>query len=208
MKILVTGFEPFGGESINPASLAVQSLADEIDGARIMKLIIPTATHTSLYLIKEAMLTFDPDVVLSIGQAGGRCDITVERVGINILDFHIADNDGNQYIDEWINKDGPAAHFSNLPMKVMVDVMQAAGVPSSVSNSAGTFVCNYVLYGVCDMISNLFPGKRSGFIHIPYLPEQVLHKAGQPSMELSLIVKGLTAAIKGIIEVQNDIRSY
>lgn len=206
MKVLVTGFDPFGGEAINPAIEAVKCLPDEIAGAAIIKLEIPTVFHASLDVIKEAIAQHDPDVVLSIGQAGGRSDITVERIGINCDDARIPDNKGNQMVDEPVFSDGPAAYFVNLPIKAMVAKMNEAGIPASVSNSAGTFVCNHVTYGVRHIIETTCPGKRSGFIHIPYLPSQVTDKKGQPSMALTTIVEGLTKAIEAIIETKDDIK--
>lgn len=206
MKLLITGFDPFGGESINPAIEAVKRLPDEIDQAQIIKLEIPTICHVSLSVIEEAIKKHDPDVILSIGQAGGRSDITVERIGINCDDCRIPDNAGNQIIDEPIASDGPAAYFVNLPIKAMVQEIQRAGIPASVSNSAGTFVCNHVTYGVRHLIETKYPGKRSGFVHIPYLPEQVITKKDQPSMSLDMIVRGLIAAIQAIAEYSEDVK--
>ncbi|MEG0593351.1 MAG: pyroglutamyl-peptidase I, partial [Coprobacillus sp.] len=182
MKILVTGFDPFGGEKINPAIESVKKLPETINGAEIVKLEIPTVCHQSLKVIEEAIQKHNPDVVLSIGQAGGRPDITVERVGINIDDCRIPDNAGQQIIDEPVYKDGPAAYFVNLPIKAMVANIQKHMIPASVSNTAGTFVCNHVTYGVRHMIETKYQGKRSGFIHIPFLPQQVIDKKNMPSM--------------------------
>lgn len=206
MKILVTGFDPFGGETINPAIEAVKRLPDIILDAKIIKLEIPTVFHTSLQVIKEAINQHDPDVILSIGQAGGRTDLTIERIGINCDDARIPDNKGNQMVDEPVFADGPAAYFVNLPIKAMVNHIQASGIPASVSNSAGTFVCNHVTYGVRHMIETAYQGKRSGFIHIPYLPSQVIDKKGQPSMDLATIVEGLTKAIEAIITTKEDMK--
>lgn len=204
MKILVSGFDPFGGDAINPAIESVKQLPDEIDGVEIIKVEIPTIAYRSLDTIKEAIVTYDPDMILSIGQAGGRNDITVERVGINVNDFRIQDNAGNQPIDEVIFEDGDAAYFSNLPIKAMVKEIRNAHIPASISNSAGTFVCNHVLYGVRYMIDKEFPGKKSGFIHIPFLPEQVVQHPGYASMSLNTITKGLTQAIKAMIHYEKD----
>lgn len=206
MKILVTGFDPFGGDSINPAIEAVKRLPDNIGEAEIIKMEIPTVFHKSINVIEKAIIEHNPDVILSIGQAGGRADITVERIGINCDDARIADNEGNQMIDEPVYVDGPAAYFVNLPIKAMVAEMQKAGIPASVSNSAGTFVCNHVTYGVRHLIETKYSGKRSGFIHIPFLPNQVLDKKGQPSMALSTIIDGLCAAIKAIAENEEDVK--
>lgn len=179
MKILVTGFDPFGKESINPAIEAVKRLDDEIANAQIIKLEIPTIAHTSLAVIKQAIEDHEPDMVLSIGQAGGRSDITVERIGINIDDYRIADNGHQQPIDEKIFADGPDAYFVNLPIKAMVKSIRSAGIPASISNSAGTFVCNHVTYGVRYLLEKRGKGQKSGFIHIPYLPSQVVDKPNQ-----------------------------
>lgn len=206
MKILVTGFDPFGGETINPAIESVKKLPDEIAGAKIVKLEIPTVCHKSLMVIDEAISEYNPDVVLSIGQAGGRPDITVERVGINVDDCRIPDNEGNQIIDEPVFPDGPTAYFVNIPIKAMVQKIQERNIPASVSNSAGTFVCNHVTYGVRHIIETKYPGKKSGFIHIPFLPQQVIEKRNMPSMALDMIVEGLIAAIEAIVETEEDVK--
>ena len=206
MKILVTGFDPFGGEPINPAIESVKRLPDNIAGAEIIKLEIPTVRKKSLEKIEEAINKHNPDVILSIGQAGGRFDISIERVGINLDDFRIPDNEGNQTIDEPIFPDGENAYFVKLPVKAMVQNVQKNNIPASVSYTAGTFVCNHVLYGVLYLIEKKYKGKKSGFIHIPFLPEQVVDKRNTPSMELSTIVKGLTAAIEAIVKNDEDIK--
>lgn len=207
MKILVTGFDPFGEEGINPAIEAVKRLPDTIEGAAIIKLEIPTVVWKSLDIIKEAILQYDPDMILSIGQAGGRSDLSVERIGININDFRIMDNEGNQPMDECIFADGATAYFSNLPIKAMVAAIRKAHIPASISNTAGTFVCNHVFYGVRYLIDTQFPGKKSGFIHIPYLPQQVVDKPELPSMALDVIVEGLTCALCAMIHHTKDIKT-
>ncbi len=207
MKILVTGFDPFGGEEINPAVEAVKRLPDEIAGAQIVGLEVPTVCHKCLAVIDEAIAEEDPDVILSVGQAGGRPDVTVERVGINVDDCRIADNEGNQPVDEPVFPDGPAAYFVNVPIKAMVERIRSRGIPASVSNTAGTFVCNHVTYGVRHLIETKYPGKKSGFIHIPYLPQQVTERAGQPSMALDVIVEALTAAVEAVVDTKKDIRA-
>src|SRR5699024_21227 len=139
MKILVTGFDPFGGEKINPAIEAVKLLPNTIKGAEIEKLEIPTVFHKSADVVREKMNEFKPDVVLNIGQAGGRMGLTPERVAINQDDARIPDNEGNQPIDVAIQEDGQPAYFTKLPIKAMVEAMKNAGIPASVSNTAGTF---------------------------------------------------------------------
>ena len=206
MKILVTGFDPFGGEPINPAIESVKKLPDNIAGAEIIKLEIPTVRKKSLEKIEKAINEHNPDVILSIGQAGGRFDISIERVGINLDDFRIPDNEGNQIIDEPIFPDGENSYFVKLPVKAMVQNVQKNNIPASVSYTAGTFVCNHVLYGVLYLIEKKYKGKKSGFIHIPFLPQQVVDKGNMPSMELNTIVKGLTAAIEAIVKNNEDIK--
>lgn len=206
MKILVTGFDPFGGEPINPAIESVKRLPDNIAEAEIIKLEIPTVRKKSLEKIEKAINEHNPDVILSIGQAGGRFDISIERVGINLDDFRIPDNEGNQIIDEPIFPDGENSYFVKLPVKAMVQNVQKNNIPASVSYTAGTFVCNHVLYGVLYLIEKKYKGKKSGFIHIPFLPQQVVDKRNMPSMELNTIVKGLTAAIEAIVKNNEDIK--
>lgn len=205
MKILVTGFDPFGGEKINPAIESVKNLHDKILNAEIIKLEIPTVVDKSVDKIRAKIEDVKPDVVLSVGQAGGRADITVERIGINCDDFRIPDNNGNMPIDEKIVEDGPDAYFSNLPIKAMVKHIQDENIPAGVSNSAGTFVCNHVLYGVAHIRATKYPNMRTGFIHIPFLPEQVVDKRSMPSMSLETITKALKLAIEAIILNDNDI---
>ncbi|MGF7109740.1 pyroglutamyl-peptidase I [Treponema pedis] len=210
MKILVTGFDPFGGEKINPALETIKLLPDTILSAKIIKLEIPTVIGKSVAKIKETIEKEEPDVVLSIGQAGGRADISVERIGINIDDCRIPDNEGNQPIDEPVVKGGPAAYFVTLPIKAIVEKLRLEKIPASVSNTAGTFICNHVCYGVSHIAAaKTSEGKpmKSGFIHIPFLPEQVIDKAAtMPSMSLKTIVKGITLAIEAIVENASDIK--
>ena len=205
MKILLTGFDPFGGEPINPAIESVKRVKDEINGATIIKLEIPTVYRKSIEAIDQAIQEHQPDVVLSIGQAGGRFNLTPERVGINIDDFRIPDNEGNQPVDQKIFEDGEPAYFSNLPIKAMVKNMIDNGIPAAVSNTAGTFVCNHVLYGNLYLIATKYPNIKGGFMHIPYMTEQVLDKANTPAMSLDEIVKGIEYAIEAITMNDTDI---
>ncbi|MGL5150892.1 MAG: pyroglutamyl-peptidase I [Clostridium sp.] len=207
MKVLVTGFDPFGGEAINPALEAVKMLPDTISGAEVIKLEIPTVFRKALEKIEEAVETHKPDIVLSIGQAGGRFGITPERVAINIDDARIKDNEGNQPIDEVVYGDGEAAYFSNLPIKAMVKEVQEGGLPASVSNTAGTFVCNHVMYGVLYMVDKKYPDMRGGFIHVPYIPQQVVTKGNMPSMSTEDISRGLALCIKAAVENKEDVKA-
>lgn len=198
MKILLTAFTPFDGESINPALEALKLLPDKIGKLEVLKLEIPTVFGKSARLALEAIEQEKPDYVLSIGQAGGRAEITPERIAINIDDARIPDNEGNQPVDWPIVPDGGNAYFSNLPIKAMVEAMKKEEIPASVSNSAGTYVCNHLMYSVLYYIQiNALPIK-AGFIHVPYIPEQTVEKKDKPSLALSEIVRGLKASIEAI----------
>ena len=209
MKILVTGFDPFGSDKINPAIEAVKKLPDTIKGAKIIKLEIPTVFNKSAQVVHQVIVKEQPDYVLNVGQAGGRSALTPERVAININDGRIPDNDGYQPLDEPIQPDGDTAYFTQLPIKAMAKAIRAAGLPAIVSNTAGTYVCNHIFYQVQYMRAKEFPKLKAGFIHIPFLPEQVITRPNQPSMALADIVKGLTAAIGAIVERdgQSDIKA-
>ncbi|HLS53991.1 MAG TPA: pyroglutamyl-peptidase I [Tissierellaceae bacterium] len=208
MKILVTAFDPFGGDKINPALEAVKLLKEEIAGAEIVKLMIPTVFKKSVEKTVEAIEKERPDVVLSVGQAGGRFDLTPERVAINIDDARIKDNEGNQPIDQPIYKDGKPAYFSTLPIKAMVENIRKVGLPASVSNTAGTFVCNHIMYGVLYHIDKTGKDIRAGFIHVPFTPEQVVSRPSPaPYMATEDIARGLEAAIEAIVENDQDIKS-
>lgn len=200
MKILVTGFDPFGGDKINPAIEAVNLLPDKIDGAEIIKLEIPTVFNKSAEVVRKAIKEIQPDYVLNVGQAGGRFGLTPERVAININDGRIPDNEGYQPLGEPIHKDGDTAYFTQLPIKAEAKAIRDVGLPASVSNSAGTYVCNHIMYQVQYMRAKEFPAIKAGFIHIPFLPKQVVNRPNTPSMDLKDIVRGLTAAISAIVE--------
>lgn len=200
MKILVAAFDPFGGEKINPALEAVKLLADEIAGAEIVKLEIPTVFHKSAETLREKALEVKPDMVLCVGQAGGRFAITPERVAINQDDARIPDNEDNQPIDVSIQEDGAPAYFATLPIKAMVEKIKAAGVPAAVSNSAGTFVCNHIMYQALYLAEKELDNIQAGFIHVPFIPEQVVDKPEKPAMSLEDIAKGLTAALEAMVE--------
>ena len=195
MKLLLTAFDPFGGEKINPALEAVKRVQDKIGDLEIVKLEVTNAIE------KE-----HPDVVLCIGQAGGRFDITPERVAININDARIPDNEGNQPLSGPIFEDGENAYFSSLPIKAMVAEIRKADIPASVSNSAGTFVCNHLMYGVLYTIAKKYPSMCGGFMHVPFITSQVVNRpTNTPSLSLDTIVKGIEAACKAIAENTEDI---
>ena len=200
MKVLVTGFDPFGGEKLNPALEAIKSLPSEIQGAEVRWLEVPTVFYKSAKILEEEIRIYQPDIVLCIGQAGGRKGLTPERVAINQDDACIQDNEGNQPIDRPIQLDGPPAYFSSLPIKAMVQAIKEEGLPASVSNTAGTFVCNHLMYQVLYLVEKEFPTIKAGFMHIPYMMEQVIDKPNTPAMDLVDIVRGIEAAIRATIE--------
>ncbi len=199
-KILLTGFEPFGGESINPSWELARALSGEIiDDAKVVALQLPCVFGESLRQLDEALQRIRPIAVLAIGQAGGRCDLSLERVAINVDDARIPDNAGAQPIDEPVMPGGPAAYFSTLPIKAIVQGLRAAGYPASVSQTAGTFVCNHVFYGLQHRLSQLRQLQgcaiRGGFMHIPYLPEQAARHPGAPSLPLPTLVAATRLAL-------------
>ncbi|MEF9992058.1 MAG: pyroglutamyl-peptidase I [Romboutsia sp.] len=207
MKVLLTGFDPFGGEPVNPAEEAVKMVRDNINKAEVIKITIPTVINKSVEAIEKAIKEHNPDIVISVGQAGGRFDITPERVAINIDDFRITDNEGNQPTDEVVYADGQPAYFSNLPIKAMVKHMNENNIPATVSNTAGTFVCNHVMYGILYMIDKKYPNIKGGFIHIPYMTSQIIDKKNIPYMSLEEIVKGLELAIEACTLYDEDIKT-
>ncbi len=204
MKILLTAFEPFGGDAINPAQEAVAQVADRIGEAEIVKLSVPVVFGKSVEVVRRTMEAERPDVVLCIGQAGGRFGLTPERVAINIDDARIPDNEGNQPLDKPIFEDGAPAYFTSLPVKAMVAAIREAGVPSSLSYTAGTYVCNHLMYGVLYHIAKSFPGTRGGFMHVPFLHEQVMARPNTPSLSTEDIVRGIEAAIGAILANEED----
>ena len=204
MKLLLTAFDPFGGAAINPALEAVKLVPEKIGTVEIIKLTVPTVFHKSVDLTVEAIEAHRPDAVLCIGQAGGRCELTPERIAINLDDARIPDNAGAQPIDSPICPEGPAAYFSTLPIKAMAAAIRQAGLPASVSNTAGTFVCNHLMYGVLHHLAVHHPNTKGGFMHVPFAPSQVTDRPA-PSMSLPDITRGITAAIGAIGEYEKDI---
>lgn len=203
--MLLTGFEPFGGESINPSWEVARALHGElIAGARVQAVQLPCVFGQALDALDAAIRATQPALVLALGQAGGRCDLSIERVAINVDDARIADNAGIQPVDLPVLEDGPAAYFSTLPIKAMVAGLRAAGLPASVSQTAGTFVCNHVFYGLQHQLAGT--GVRSGFMHIPYLPEQAAHSPGQPCLPLSTLVAGTRLALELAWQTEVDQR--
>lgn len=214
MKIVLTGFDPFDGEKINPAFEVLKLLPKEIEGASVLSFEIPTVFGKSLEVVRGLIEKEKPQLILHIGQAGGRFDITPERVGINYDDARIKDNEGNQPLGEVV-EGGVAAYFSTLPIKHMVAFANAAKIPASVSNTAGTFVCNHVMYGSLHFAhafntANAFSLQdegflRSGFIHVPFLNEQVIKRQNTPCMSVEMIAKGLLQMIRACVLHKDDL---
>lgn len=196
MKVLITGFNKFGGESINPSSLCVNSLPDVIDNIEIKKVTLPTVFKDSSRVLEENIKSFSPNIIICVGQAGGRSKITPERIAINIDDARIPDNIGNSPIDEAIRKDGENAYFSTLPIKAIVDELNKNNIPSAISNTAGTFVCNHIMYEALYLTSKKYLNIKAGFIHIPYIEEQVKGKPNMPFMKKEDIIQALEIIIK------------
>lgn len=205
MKIMLTAFDPFGGDKINPALEAVKLVRPELFQAEIIKVEIPTVFGKSIRTALAAMQEHQPEVVFCIGQAGGRFDMTPERVAINLDDGRIPDNEGNQPIDSPIFEDGEPAYFSMLPIKAMVQSMKDAGIPASVSNTAGTYVCNHIMYGVLYHIHKSFPGMRGGFMHVPFTTEQIVNRPNTPGLSTEQIARGIEVSIQAIIDNPVDL---
>ena len=202
--VLVTGFEPFGSDSVNPSWMAAQALHGRMVGDhRIVGARLPTVFDDAIAVLRDLLLRHTPALVIGTGQAGGRAAISLERVAINVNDARIPDNAGAQPVDTPIVERGPAAYFTTLPIKAMLGALLDAGIAAEVSQTAGTFVCNHAFYGLMHLLATepRFRGARGGFVHVPWLPGQ-----GQPSMPLDKIVAGLKLAIACALENERDIR--
>ncbi|MES2482700.1 MAG: pyroglutamyl-peptidase I [Pseudomonadota bacterium] len=203
-RILLTGFDPFGGESTNPSWLAAQALhGRQIAGHRVVAAQLPTVFGASLAVLHGLLDKHRPALAICIGQAGGRAAISLERVAININDARIADNASAQPVDTPVHAGGPAAYFSSLPVKAMMLAVRSAGVQAEVSQTAGTFVCNHVFYGLMHELATrrALRGTRGGFVHVPWLPSQ-----GTPGMPLEEMVRGLREALRCAVATQTDAR--
>ncbi|MGN6032321.1 MAG: pyroglutamyl-peptidase I [Thermomicrobiales bacterium] len=205
--VLMTGFAPFGGEAVNPSWQAVQHVAATWDGPEPLAIVeLPVVFGQSADVLREAMRRLQPDLVIAVGQAGGRAQVTPERVAINVDDARIPDNAGNQPIDTPIDPDGPAAWFTTLPVKRAVAAMREQGVPAAVSNSAGTYVCNHIFYQLMRIIAAEFPGTRGGFVHVPFSPEQVAAAGtSQPSLPVETIAAGLAILLRTALRADADL---
>lgn len=209
--ILLTGFAPFGGESDNPSWEAVRRLDGAViagDDGRVHRVVarcLAVAFGQCLGELNEAIESLQPALVLCVGQAGGRSQLSLERIAINVDDARIADNRGAQPIDEPVVAGGPAAYFSDLPIKAMLAALRAAGVPAEISQTAGTYVCNHVFYGLMHALRTR-DGVRGGFIHIPYAPAQAARHAGAPSLAIDTVVHGLRVALETALNTRVDRR--
>ena len=200
-RILLTGFEPFGGQRLNPSWEVARALDGAVLGAaRVHSLQLPCAFDASLQVLHGALQRLQPDVVLALGQAEGRADVSIERVAINVQDARMPDNTGAQPVDVPVVDGAPAAYFSTLPIKRLVQALRGAGLPASVSQTAGTFVCNHVFYGLQHALAGR--GARSGFIHLPLLPEQaaVWPGATPPSLSLALQVAAIRCVLQTLLD--------
>lgn len=202
--VLLTGFTPFDGADTNSSWQVAQRLDGAVvDGHTVVAALLPTEFDTSLELLTELIDRHVPALVVCLGQADGRDSISLERIAINITDARIADNAGNQPVDKPVVSGGPPAYFTSLPIKAMLKALQQAGIPGEVSQTAGTFVCNHVFYGLMHTLERrrAFPGLRGGFIHLPRLPEQ-----GTPGMALDTMLRGLHIAIACALAMPQDVR--
>ncbi|WP_030986441.1 pyroglutamyl-peptidase I [Streptomyces sp. NRRL S-1813] len=205
-RVLLTGFAPFDGESTNPSWQAVRAAADEPPtGIEAFAVELPCVYGASVAVLRAAIEETRPEIVLCVGQAGGRPDITVERLAVNVDDARIPDVSGAEPVDEAIVPGGPAAYFSTLPIKACVAAVRAAGLPASVSNTAGTFVCNHVFYGLAHLIATELPDLRGGFVHVPYAPEQVVDRA-QPSLPVGAVARALREIAVTAAHTRTDLR--
>jgi pyroglutamyl-peptidase len=204
--ILLSGFAPFGGASINPSWLVAQALNGErVAGARVVAVELPCVFGAAIQTMNSAIATYAPQLVLALGQAGGRAEVSLERVAINVDDARIADNAGAQPLDEPVCAGAPAAYFSTLPIKAIVAALHQAGVPASVSQTAGTFVCNHVFFGLMHRLRRSHK-VRAGFMHVPLVPEQAAAYPGQPTMDLATMVHATRVALLTALSVTQDLR--
>ena len=204
--VLLVGFEPFANEPINPSGEIVRQLDGVLIGAhRVVSAVLPVAFADAPLRLAEALDRNRPELVIALGQAGGRNEISLERVAINLIDARIADNSGLQPVDVEVLSGGPGAYFSTLPLKAMHSELQRCGIPASLSLSAGTYVCNQVFYWLAHLLASEHPNSRGGFIHVPWLTEQATRHPGEPGMPLEMMVKGVRAAIACCLRTSTDL---
>jgi pyroglutamyl-peptidase len=206
-RVLITAFEPFGGEKVNPSQLAVQRLADDgVDGTELTTAFLPVVYYDAAARLRSAIAEHEPDIVICTGQAGGRFGITPEKVAVNRNDTPMPDNAGQAPVDEPIVADGPVGYFTTLPVTAMVAALHDAGIPAEVSWTAGTYVCNHVFYSLMHLAATERGGLRGGFVHVPYAHEQVIGRTdAQPSLSLDTITQALQIAVRTAVEVHEDV---
>ena len=202
-KILVTGFQPFGGQDVNPALEAVRALPAQVAGAEILRVEVPVTYEHAAATVAAAVAEHEPDAVVCVGQAAGRPCVTVERVAINVDDCEAADNAGVVRADVPICAEGPAAYFASLPVRDMVRAVEEAGLPCRISDSAGTYVCNHLMYSMLHLAACERPSMLAGFVHVPLLHEQTIRgdMRGKASMSKQDIVASLTAMLGAVAAV-------
>ncbi len=205
--ILLTGFEAFGGEHINPSREIVLALDGESLGThRVVGAVMPVAFQPTLPLMEALLEEHAPDIVVALGQAGGRAEVALERVAINLIDARIPDNDGEQPVDQAVILDAPGAYFSSLPLKAVHAHLRSIGIPAALSLTAGNFVCNQAFFALGHLIATRWPATRGGFVHVPWLPEQAAHHPGQPSMSLETMITAVRAILECTIATSIDLR--
>ena len=204
--ILLTGFEPFGGETVNPSECIVEALDGvEIEGHRIVGRVMPVAFAPCECLIAEWINELDPVLVIGLGQAGGRAEMSLERIAINLIDARICDNEGSQPIDVPVKAGAAAGLFARLPLKRILLALRDAGIPAAISHSAGTYVCNQVFFLTASCLANSASQGRGGFIHVPWLPEQGVNHPGQPTMTLAIMIEGVRLVVRTSLAHDGDI---
>lgn len=205
--VLVTGFEPFGGDTINPSWEAARALDGErFGGAVFAARRLPCVVDDAGPVLIDAIEELDPALVLCLGLAGGRTDVSIERVAINIVDARIPDNAGRQPVDEPVVAGAPAAYFSALPIKAMLRALHDDGIPASISSTAGTYVCNAVFYALSHYIAAERPALRGGFVHVPWLPAMAIRHASAPSLALDTLLRAVRVMAGTALGVERDIR--
>lgn len=201
-KVLLTAFEAFAGETINPTQKIV-ALLKPIKGIKLISVVLPVAFDRCLPELEQVLKKHKPDRVMALGQAGGRAMISLERVAINVNDARIPDNDGQQPVDSPVIASAPDAYFARLPLKRMLQALLDEGIPAHISNSAGTYVCNHLMFGLLHVIATSYPAMQGGFIHVPFLPEQAV-RHGAPSMSLETMIRATELLIKTSLEELPD----
>ena len=205
--VLITGIDPFDGEILNPSWEAARRLdGAQVAGATLVARQLPCVIGKVVGVLRQAIEDTQPDLVICLGQAGGRSDVAIERVAINVVDARIPDNEGRQPIDEPVVAGGPAAYFSTLPIKAIVRGLRRAGVPGLVCVAAGTHHCNTIFYGLSHYIATERSALRGGFVHVPYLPEMAAHHPGQPSLALETLIEGVKVMVATSLAVTADVK--